>query len=154
MTKITHPATFTVPAGYRDKIRFQLRDDDGRLIETIEVAEHVCLNGSCESPAVCEGCGATGAERIILIGSTSDGGQSIFLCLFCQDPTARTEADPSRCPNGWHATGPTPRLRPCPECPPRERANPVRNPESGEEVMPWMMPDGRAVDAGGFPTER
>lgn len=115
-----HATAFPVPAGYRDKIRFQLLlDGDGRVTETIEVAEHVCLNGSCESPAVCEGCGATGAERIILIGSTADGGQSIFLCLFCQDSTARTEADPGRCANPWHRTGDTPALRPCPECPTR-----------------------------------
>lgn len=113
-----HATTFTVPAGYR-KILFQLRLDGDRTTETIEVAEHVCLNGSCESPAVCEGCGATGEQRIILIGSSGDGGMDIFLCYFCQDSSARTVADPSRCPNEWHRTGPTPGLRPCPECPPR-----------------------------------
>lgn len=152
MTMTEHATTFTVPAGY-SKIQLQLRDDDGRVTETIEVAEHVCSPTSCESPAICETCGATGAQRIILIGSTEDG-MDIFMCYFCQDDYARTEREPSRCDNPWHRTGPTPALRPCPSCPERERATPVPNPETGEEVMPWMMPDGRGVDAGGFPTER
>lgn len=33
-----------------------------------------------------------------------------------------------------------------------ERAVPVVNPETGVETYPWTMPDGRPVDADGYPT--
>lgn len=152
MTKIEHE---TPEWSGLSKIRLQLREDSGAVTETIEASEHVCSPQRCESPAVCESCGATGAERIILIGSTEDG-MDIFVCYPCLvgDDYCRTEREPSRCANSWHRTNDTAALRPCPECPERERAEPVANPETGELVYPWMMPDGRGVDAGGFPTER
>lgn len=112
-------ANFPIPDGLSE-IRLHLRDDDGRVTETIKVKEHRCVPQLCESPAHCETCGGTGATRILLIGSTEDG-MDIFVCYPCleSDAYAVRSADPEKCANPWHAANPTARLRPCPECPPR-----------------------------------
>lgn len=107
-------------------IKIECLDDDGAVTEVVDVKEHRCSPNSCESPVVCEGCGATGDQVAIFFWATADG-MEYFLCRPCIDADDYVRV--------------------------AERATPVRNPETGKEVYPWMMPDGRPVDSNGYPIE-
>ena len=102
------------------RVRVNLLDDQWNVLETVETDEHRCAPelGPCRGTAACEGCGATGDQRLILI---IPGNR--FVCYPCLDQRLTDDlemwADPSRCSNPWHKTNPTAALRPCPECPER-----------------------------------